>query len=103
MPGFTSQPEAVLGTVALDQLDLLRARPDHAHVATQDVDQLRHLVQAQAAQHPPRSGDPRIGPQLEHRLGQVLEHHVIGKRLLGVGDHRAQLEHAEGNAAPPSP
>src|SRR6185295_8444321 len=30
------EPEAVFGTVALDQLDLLRPRPDHAHVATQD-------------------------------------------------------------------
>src|SRR3954447_8183199 len=56
------EPEGVLRAVALDQLDLLRARPDHAHLATQDVDQLRQLVEAQAAQQPPGSGDPRISP-----------------------------------------
>ena len=103
MPGLHVEPEAVLGKVALDQLDLLRARADDAHVAAQDVDELRQLVEAEAAQQPPDPGDPRIGAQLEHRLGQVLEHHDIGERPLGVGDHRAQLVHAEGDAAPVRP
>ena len=65
----------MLGTVALDQLDLLRARADDAHVAAQDVDELRQLVEAEAAQQPPHPGDARIGPQLEHRLVQLLEQH----------------------------
>ena len=79
----------MLGPVALDELDLLRAGPDDAHLTSQDVDQLRQLVQAEATQEPTRLRDAGISPQLEHRLGQVLQHHDVGERRFGVGHHGA--------------
>ena len=54
------QPEAMLGPVALDELDLLGPRADEAHVAPQHVDELRQLVEARAGAGAPDAGHPRI-------------------------------------------
>src|ERR671934_2853166 len=46
---------------ALEALDIarpLRPRPDHRHLAAQDVEELWQLVQGEAAQKPPDRGAP---------------------------------------------
>ncbi len=85
----------MLGPVALDQLDLLRTRADDAHLAAQDVDQLRQLVEAEPAQEAPDPGDARVVGELEHRVAQVIEPDHVREAFLGVGDHRAELVHLE--------
>src|ERR671910_2166734 len=54
------QAEALLRRVLLDYLDLLRARADEAHLIAQDVDELRQLVEARAAQQAPDGGYARV-------------------------------------------
>src|SRR5579862_9938445 len=55
-PGLDLEPEEVLREVALDEVELLRPRPDDGHLATQDVDELRQLVEARSPQQPADAG-----------------------------------------------
>src|SRR5947207_7117826 len=50
-PGLDVDAEAVLGLVALHALDLLRPGADVAHLAAEDVYELRELVEARAAEN----------------------------------------------------
>src|SRR5664280_218808 len=94
-PGLDRKPEEVLGIVALDQVELLRTRPDQAHVALEHVPQLRDLVEARAAQEAAYTRDAGIVLDLEHRLGELVEGNDLLQVMLGVGDHRAELAYAE--------
>ena len=72
-----------------------RARADEAHLAAQDVQHLRDLVEREAAQERPDARDARVVLDLEERaLGLVatLELRLLG---LGVGAHRPELDHPE--------
>ena len=68
-PGPHLEAKALRLPVALHQPDLLGARADEAHVAPEDVEQLRELVEARASQEAPDARDARIVAQLVHRLG----------------------------------
>ena len=72
-----------------------RSRADEAHLALDDVDDLRDLVEREAAQEPADARDPRVVADLEERALRLV--HVLELRLeLGrVGDHRPELEHPE--------
>ena len=50
----------MLRAVALDELELLGPRPDEAHVAPEQVPDLRQLVQAEPPEDPPHPGDARV-------------------------------------------
>src|SRR5450759_3364712 len=63
----------------------LRARPHEAHLAAQDVDQLRELVDAVLPHEAAQRRDPRVVVAGEHGTGQ----------LLGVLDHAAELHEGE--------
>lgn len=71
-----------------------RAGPDEAHLALEDVDQLRQLVGRAAPQHPTDPGDPWIGGKLEvpARLVERLQGAALG---LGAVDHAAELQDSE--------
>ena len=72
-----------------------RPGPDEAHLALEDVDDLRDLVEREAAEDTPDAGDARIVTDLEERtlgLVRVLEPGLQGRRF---GDHRPELEHRE--------
>ena len=86
--GFDAVPGHVVGDRLGEFLDEDRpfgTRADQAHVAHQDVEELRQLVQASAAEKGPETGAARVvflspdGPGL----------------LLGIDAHAAELEHAE--------
>eukprot|EP01136_Pigoraptor_vietnamica_P003704 Opistho-1_new@33256 len=65
----------------------LGPRPDPAHLAAQDVHDLRQLVDARPAQEPAEPGDARI----------IVAGHRRAPRILGhfAASHRAELEHRE--------
>src|ERR1019366_6643274 len=86
-------------------------RADQAHLAANHVDQLRQLVEAEAAQNPPNRRDAIVTGQLEHLRvapgpvtggGPILDPalDILAMRRIGGGNaHRAQLEHLERIAA----
>src|SRR5882672_3399343 len=68
----------------LDELRALRARPYQTHLAPQDVEKLRGLIDAKLADDPPDSRHARVvlaGPDRAVSFG--------------VGSHRAELEDPE--------
>ena len=101
IPGLTLSRKRCSGAVALDQLDLLRARPDDRHLAAQHVDQLRQLVEAEPAQEAPDAGHAGVVGELEHRVAQVVEADHVLEPVLGVGDHGPELVHLERAAVEP--
>src|ERR1700680_3093138 len=66
----------------------LRARPDQAHVALEDVDQLRQLVQTHPPQDSPEPGGARVARLRDHRSSSSL----------GVRDHGSKLVDREWSA-----
>ncbi len=72
--GFDEHPPAVV-PVAVDLAAQRGSGPDQAHVAEDDVEQLRQFVQAEPPEEPAERGDPRIVLQLE-------QHHIPGVPLL---------------------
>ena len=75
--------------VLLHVLPALRAGADDAHVALEDVDQLRQLVNAGGADDLADSGD----------AGVVLAGGAGAPVLLRIHDHGAELDHHEAPAA----
>lgn len=96
--GDAGQNHAVLAeidAVALDFFGDNRARADEAHVAADDVPELRQLVEAGLAEEGAELCDARVVLELEVRfpllagLGVLPE--VLLKGLLGVWDHGLEL------------
>ena len=54
-----------------------RARADEAHLAAQDVEQLRQLVERRAAQEAADARDPRVVGDLEQAVGLVVGRSVL--------------------------
>ena len=72
-----------------------RARPDQAHLAPEDVEQLGELVERAAPQQLADARDPRIVSDLEQAVGGfVLPAQLVALRLR-ADVHRAELEHLE--------
>src|SRR5215211_2541175 len=91
---------------ALDVLVLVqdeRTRAHEAHLADDDVEKLRQLVQRKASQELADTCYARVAEDLEHpRVAAWNEMPVEMRELvlpvLGVGVHRAELEDSEGAA-----
>src|SRR5690606_6129827 len=75
------------------------AGPDQAHVSQQDVEYLWQLVQARLAQDPAHSRYARVVDDLEIRIRQYVEVHVLLLQLLGIAAHATELPHAEPTSA----
>ena len=71
------------------------SRPDEAHLATQDVEDLRELIQRRAAQEPPDPGDAWVVGDLEQPVTGLVQRSQLVLVRLGVGDHRPELEDPE--------
>ena len=84
MPGRTDEPPALPLGVVHDLLRQRRPRPDQAHVAAQDVPQLRQLVEAG---RPQQSGPADASGRRPAPPGRL-------------GPHRAQLDDRELAAVP---
>ena len=75
-----------------------RARADETHLAGDDVEQLRKLVQGGSPKPAPDAGHARIGGDLEQPLLGLVAIPQRVLQVLGVGDHGAELEHVEASA-----
>ena len=71
--------------VLLDLVAQCGTWPDDAHVAAQDVPELRELVDRRSPQNAPDSCDPAI----------ALVDRIAGPDAFRTDDHRAQLDHLE--------
>src|SRR4029079_16079640 len=95
---------AAEGTVkALGLPDRKRPRTHEAHVAEQDVEELRQLVEAGAAQEPAESRDPRVVVDLETGAVHLGQGEELVALLLRADTHGAELQHAEGSPVEPAP
>jgi len=79
----------------IDIADGHRARPDKAHLAAQDIEQLRQFVDAGLADEAADSGYTRIVGHLEYRSFRFVEVLYLCQARLGVDMHRAELIHRE--------
>ena len=84
-PGADLEAAALVLVVLLDLVAKRRARPDHAHVAAQDVPELRQLVDRGAPEDAADARDARI----------ALVDREARAELLGADDHRPQLQELE--------
>jgi len=66
---------------------IVRTRPDKAHLAPQDVDDLRQLVQTRAADHAAQPGDPQMFDRVKGSARDRV-----------ARDHATELEGAERHA-----
>ena len=69
----------MLGRVTVDELDLLRARPDETHISLENVQELRKLVEARSTEEAAEPRYSRIIAELEDRFRQTIERHKVGK------------------------
>ena len=75
-----------------------RSRADDRHAARDDVEELRKLVDPPAAEELPDPRDAGIVRNLEHARVDVAVHvqvRHVRLEVLGVRDHRAELEDVE--------
>lgn len=91
----------LIGEVLLELLSCDRARPDHGQVALEHVEELRHLVDGARADESAHLGDARIviDLPLDLPLAQLLRSQVL-LDVAGIGDHAAELKHADHPASP---
>ena len=91
---FDFVPEHVFGnrfSELVDKRRTLGTRPDEAHLAAQNIDQLWQLIQARPPQPLSQPGYARIVAGRPHRAG----------RLFRIVNHCAKLEHLESVAVQP--
>ena len=105
-PGDPRQHQVALLVPLLEPLEVAhrqRPRTDERHLAADHVDELRQLVEREAAQEPPDPRQPRIVADLEQRARLLVERLEVVLDLVGVLAHRAELEARERLAADPGP
>src|SRR5512133_265262 len=86
------EPPAILLVVVRHLLDEVGPRTDQAHLAQEDVDELRQLVEARAAEKPPAAGDTRV---VRDDAVRILAQPFGAAALDRVANHRPELEHPE--------
>src|ERR687887_168829 len=86
--GLDVEPAALPGRVLLHLVAKRGPRADEAHVAADDVPELRQLVEREAAEEAARPGD----------AGVAAVDGEAGALALGADDHRPQLEQVEVSA-----
>ena len=79
------------------------ARPHQRHLAAQHVPELRQLVDTGLPQQSSETRDAGILLDLEGRSVLFVQRHQLRFARLGVGDHRAELQHHELPAAQTAP
>src|SRR5664279_1593353 len=69
-------------------------RPDEAHLALQDVEQLRQLVEREPTDEPSDAGDSGIALDLEQDAAQLALQ--LGESLFRIHGHGTELVEVEG-------
>lgn len=84
-------PLVVLG----DLLGQRRARAHHGHVAHEDVEELRELVDGVPPYEAADARHARVVPHLEHRALDLVVGHEVGLHPVGALHHAPELPHGE--------
>jgi len=91
-PRFDLKPAAIKSRVEFDFVRDGRSRAYEAHVATDDVPELRELIDAETSNEPPDAGHSWIVRNLERALiVMMIEMCKIQLATVSVRDHRAEL------------
>src|SRR5262245_53872666 len=90
--GLHGVPLVLPRVVAGNDLHQLGPRADEAHVAANDVPELRQLVEAPSAEEAPEIGVTRIAVALVGHTTVVLHRRVAHPH---VAPHRPELDHVE--------
>src|SRR5919202_85875 len=93
-----AQPAVQLAMLGLDE----RARADEAHLALEDVPELRELVEARDPQQTPDARDPRVVIEQEP-VRVAAQRGELLLALLRPDDHRAELDELEAASRAPHP
>ena len=72
-----------------------RARANNAHVADQNIEKLRQLIQRIFAQEPSQARDARVVRDLEEHVVALVHVHDLGAPGICVQNHGAELDAAE--------
>src|SRR5207249_9395105 len=75
------------------------ARPDEAHLAADDVHQLRQLVEAELSKPASDPSDPGVPDDLVRLPELALQGLVLAQDAVGIRHHGADLEGVEGGPA----
>ena len=75
-----------------------RTRADNAHIASQNVEELRQLIERILAQEAAEAGDAGIVGDLEEHAVALVHVHDFGATLLCIQHHSAELDAAEDHA-----
>lgn len=90
-----------VGEVLLQLVARDGARPDDGQIALEHIEELRHLVDGALTDEVAHPGDARVVVNLALYLPLVQ---LLGAQVLvhvvGIGDHAAQLKHADHPASP---
>lgn len=91
----------LVGEVLLELVTRNRARADHGQITLEHVEELRNLVDGALADELPHLGDARVFVDfaLHLPLAQLLRAQVL-MHVARVGDHAAELKHADHPASP---
>ena len=104
MPGRHEEALEVVGLEVLGLVRDARARADERHVAAQDVDQLRQLVEARLAEPAADARDRVAAVELVERrcasgrggrAPSTRSMYVAVRRVVGVDPHRPELQRRE--------
>ena len=88
-------------TVLLHILERVWTRADQAHVAFEDVPELRQLVQAVFAKKAAERCDARVIGNFEERASSLVQMTQFSSKAICSLDHRAEFVASKGNAVFP--
>src|SRR6266849_4703375 len=92
------EPQPLMNVVIVELMVEGGTGSDEAHLAPENVDQLRELVEARSPNHAANPRHPRVRPNLEHRRLRLVECQQSTAQLLRAGHHRAKLVDPKGSA-----
>src|SRR5262249_43137071 len=93
--GFHAEAAALPSFVAHDFLRKRRPGTDQAHVAAQNVKDLRQFIDAESADDLADGGSTGIAGRLEYGPVHFVQRFQFDARLFGVVDHGPELVHHE--------
>lgn len=89
--GFNKKPLTVIRRILPDFFGQCGTRSDEAHIALEDIEQLRKLVNACPPYKPAYSGYPRVVFDFENRTVLLIFVLQLIQERFGVDDHASEL------------
>src|SRR5262249_10283265 len=102
--GYDDEPHEMVRLIIRELRGYARARADQAHIAAEDVPELRQFVERCLPEDPADASDAWVALDLEQlRIAIFVQMLQFCLARLGVGHHRAELQDSELAAADAHP